>query len=227
MDRDRRIKEDLYGLFASLGKALSSPARLRILDLLSQRERSVESIAAQAELSVANTSAHLRALHSAGLVRSRREGRYVVYELSSKDVFPFLRTFQSMARRSLAEVDRMVRAFYERPEELDPIEPEELLRRIREGDVTVVDVRPEDEYHAAHLPGAILVPPEEVEDRIAELPADREIVAYCRGPYCLYSSSAVVRLKERGRRARRLSIGLPDWLARGLPVEESTAMVGP
>lgn len=211
--------KQVYTHFARIGKALSSPARLEILDLLAQGEKPVEVIAAQTRLGVKNASAHLRELRSACLVETRKEGTYVHYRLANDGVFHLLREFQALGRHQIAEVDRVTQLFLESRDELEPIGPEALLHRLEEGAVTVLDVRPEDEYRAGHLPGALSVPPEELERRIGSLPKGREVVAYCRGPYCVYAADAVEALRKAGFRARRMELGVPDWRAAGLPVE--------
>jgi rhodanese-related sulfurtransferase/DNA-binding transcriptional ArsR family regulator len=212
------IKDQLFANFARIGKALSSPKRLEIIDLLSQGERAVESLAAETALTVGNASAHLKVLHAARLVDRKRDGQRILYRLASPGVFRLLRELQHFAEERLAEVDRMVRLYYESPEALEPVSADELLRRVRGGEVVLVDVRPREEYLAGHLPGAVNIPPDELEVHLTDLPADREIVAYCRGPYCLYSVKAVTALRRAGYRASRLAAGLPDWRAEGHPV---------
>jgi rhodanese-related sulfurtransferase/predicted transcriptional regulator len=214
----REIKSELFDNFARIGKALSNSHRLEILDLLSQCERSVEAVAEAADLKVANASAHLRALHDAGLVERRKDGQRVLYRLASPRVFSFLRDLQALAEDQVAEVGRLVQLYYDSPDELEPVTCAELEQRLDSEDVLVLDVRPSEEYRASHLPGAVNVPPGELEDRLRELPKNREIVAYCRGPYCLFSVEAVSTLQREGYRARRLAGGLPDWSADGRPV---------
>lgn len=214
----REIKDRLFAEFARMGKAVSSPRRIELLDLLAQGERTVERIAEETELTVKNASAHLQALKRARLVETRREGTRVFYRLASQDVFRFLRALQGLGRERLAEADRIISLFYEDPTGLEPVDAAELRRRLDEGGVVVLDVRPRDEYLAGHLPGAISIPVEELERRLAELPGSGEIVAYCRGPYCLFSGEAVELLRRHGFRARRLAPGLPDWRAQGFPV---------
>lgn len=215
----REFKDQIYEQFARIGKALSSPKRLEILDLLSQGEKSVEVIARQTALTVKNASAHLRELRAARLVETRKEGTYVFYRLASETMFRLLRDLQALGRGRIAEVDRIARQFFTSRDELDPIDARELLRRMEGGEVIVLDVRPEEEYRAGHVPGAWSVPVEDVERIIPELPRDREIVAYCRGPYCVYAATAVELLCSAGLRARRMEEGLPDWRLAGLPVE--------
>lgn len=215
---ERAIKDRLFSEFARIGKAISSPQRLELLDLIAQGEKPVERLAEQAEMGVKNTSAHLRRLREARLVETRKEGRHVYYRVADEEVIRFLRALQGIARSRLAEAERLIRLHYEKPEELEPVGARELLRRLREEDVTVLDVRPEDEYRAGHIPDAISIPVDELEARLEELPDDREVVAYCRGPYCTFAGEAVELLNGHGLRARRMEEGLPDWRALGLPV---------
>lgn len=215
----REFKDQLHEQFARIGKALSSPRRLEILDLLAQGEKPVEAIAEQTSLSIKNASAHLRELRGARLVETRKEGTYVFYRLAGDRVFGVLREIQGLARERLTEVDHVTRLYLEDRDGMEPIGAEELRRRMREGEVTILDVRPEDEYRAGHIAGAISLPVPDLERRIAELPGDREVIAYCRGPYCVYAAEAVEALRRAGLRARRMEEGLPDWKARGFPVE--------
>jgi rhodanese-related sulfurtransferase/DNA-binding CsgD family transcriptional regulator len=214
----RELKDQLHEQFARIGKALASPKRLEILDLLAQGEKPVEAIVEQTALNIKNVSAHLRELRSARLVETRKEGTYVFYRLAGERVFQVLRGIQSLARERLAEVDHVARLFFEHRDEMEPCDAEELLRRMQNGEVAILDVRPEDEYRAGHIQGAISIPVQELERRISELPDDQEVVAYCRGPYCVYAAEAVASLRKAGLRARRLEEGLPDWKARGFPV---------
>lgn len=211
-------KHRLLEQFARVGKAVSSAARLELLDLLAQGEKPVETLAAQSGLSVTNTSNHLKELRLCGLIVARKEGSYVYYRLADPVVHEFLRSLQSVARRQLAEVRQTVQDYFAAPDALEPIEAEELLDRVRADDVVVLDVRPEDEYASAHIPGALSIPVGELERRLSELPAGKEIVAYCRGPYCVLAVRALELLRSRGIRARRLEDGVPDWRARGFEV---------
>jgi rhodanese-related sulfurtransferase/DNA-binding transcriptional ArsR family regulator len=211
-------KKALFEHFARIGKAVGSPARLELLDLLGQGEKPVETLARQAGLSVTNTSNHLKELRGASLVSTRKDGPYVFYRLADPSVQEFLRSLQALAHRQLADVRQIVQDYFERPDDLEPVEAEALLNRIRAGEVVVLDVRPEDEYVAGHIPGARSVPLSDLEGRLTELPAGAEVVAYCRGPYCVLAPEAVELLRSRGFRARRLADGLPDWTARGLPI---------
>lgn len=212
------VKAELYQQFARIGKALASSNRLELLDLLAQCERPVEALAEQAHLSLANTSQHLQVLREVHLVKARKDGLQVYYQLADQGVLDLLRNLQYLAQRQLAEVDRTVRLYYENPAELEPVNAFELLNRMEQGEVLVLDVRPAVEYQAGHIPSAVSIPITELEGRLAELPKDKEIVAYCRGPYCLYAPEAVELLTHSGYKARRLTIGLPDWRAEGLVV---------
>jgi rhodanese-related sulfurtransferase len=214
----RAFKDALYEQFARVGHAVSSPKRLELLDLLSQGEKTVEQLAEQIDTPVKNTSAHLRVLRQARLVETRRDGAYVYYRLPDDAVFRFLRDLQALGRSRLAEVERVAQLYLDGRDELEPITLQELRRRMRGGDVTVIDVRPEEEYRAAHIPGALSVPVAQLKRRLSEIPKRREVVAYCRGPYCVYSVEAVAILRKQGYRARRADEGLPDWRAAGLPV---------
>jgi rhodanese-related sulfurtransferase len=216
----KTAKGDLLEQFARIGKAVSSPARVQLLDLLAQGEKPVERLARQAGLSVTNTSNHLRELRGAALVATRKDGVHVYYRLSDPTVHDFLRGLQDLAARQLAEVRQIVRDYFEEPDALEPVAAADLLERIESDEVVVLDVRPEDEYAAGHLPGALSIPVAELEERLAELPFDREVVAYCRGPYCVMSLEAVEMLRSHGFRARRLDVGLPDWRAQGRSVAE-------
>lgn len=211
-------KRELFRHFARVAKAMSSPARLELLDLLSQAEKPVETLARQAGLSVTNTSNHLRELRATGLVANRREGLQVYYRLADPAVHEFLRCLQEIARRQLAEVREIVREYFDGPESLEPVHMDALLERMKADEVVVLDVRPEDEYAAGHVPGALSVQVKELERMLEELPPGKEVVAYCRGPYCVLSVKAVEILRSRGIRARRLDEGLPDWRDRGLAV---------
>jgi len=221
---DREAKRALFDEFARVGKAVSSGRRIEVLDILANGERSVEGLAEQLGLSVANTSQHLQVLRQAGLVRTRREGTSIRYRLAAPEVFEFLRALRALAAGRLAEVERLARAYLGARDTLEPVTRQELARRLRRGgDLVVVDVRPAEEFAAGHLPGAVSIPLSELQRRLRELPKDREIVAYCRGPYCVFSHAAVELLRRRGFRARRLEEGLPEWEAADLPVVREEA----
>lgn len=214
----RAFKDRVFEQFARITGALASPRRLEIIDLLAQAERSVEEVARLAGLSVANASRHLQVLRAARLVEVRRHGSYAHYRLADEHVVRAWRAIRVLAEARLVELDQVVRSFLEDRAEVEPVTAAELLRRMRSGDVVVLDVRPEEEYRAGHVRGALPVPLERLEAALEELPREREVVAYCRGPYCVYSDEAVALLRARGFRARRLELGLPDWKAEGFPV---------
>ncbi|HUP20424.1 MAG TPA: metalloregulator ArsR/SmtB family transcription factor [Gemmatimonadota bacterium] len=217
------LRTRLFDGLARMAGAVASPRRLQLLDLLAQGEKNVETLARQTGMTVGNASAHLARLRAASLVETRQDGPYVYYRLADDALIPFLRSLEELARRRLAEVERLVRESFEEPERLVPIGVDALRERMRAGDVTVIDVRPEDEYRAGHIPGALSVPLGELEERLERLPRDREVVAYCRGPWCVLSLEAVAALRRAGISGRRLDAGLPDWRVRGLPVETETS----
>jgi len=219
MNKHRIFKDQLFEQFARIGKALANPHRLELLDLLAQAERTVEDLSREAGMSVANTSRHLQELKAARLVEVRREGLYGYYRLADERVFEVWRAIRELGEERLAEVDRLVGTYLTDRGSLEAVSVEELLVRMREEGVLVLDVRPEEEYRAGHIPGARSVPLERLEAYLEELPRDREVIAYCRGPYCVFSDEAVALLRSRDYRARRLAEGLPDWRAAGLPVE--------
>lgn len=214
----RDFKDPLYAQFARVGHAVASPKRIELLDLLSQGEKTVEQLADQSAASVKNTSAHLRVLRQVQLVETRRDGTYIHYRLAGDDVFEFLRNLQTLGRNRLAEVQQAATLYINGRDELEPVTLKELRRRLRDDDVTLIDVRPAEEYRAGHIPGALSIPVNQLKRRVRELPKSREVVAYCRGPYCMYSVEAVAILRKNGYKARRADEGLPDWRASGLPV---------
>lgn len=205
----REAKQALFEAIAAMGKAFSSPRRLELLDLLAQAPRSVEELARASEQSTANASQHLQALHAAGLLTRTREGTRVVYAFAGEDALGLWLSLRDASVAHLGEVERAARDYL--GEEVETIGRAELLERLREGDVVVVDVRPEEEFAAGHIEGARSIPLEELERRLAELPPDQEIVAYCRGPFCAYAHEAVRQLSKAGRSARRLEDGWPEW----------------
>jgi rhodanese-related sulfurtransferase len=216
---DRATKTALFNEFARVGKALSSGRRIELLDVLANGERSVVGLARETELSVANASQHLQLLRQAGLVTTRREGTSVRYRLAAAEVFELWRNLRALAAVRLAEVERLAAAYLGARDELEPVTRAELARRIQAGDeIVVLDVRPADEHGTGHVPGAVSIPIGELRRRLRELPPDREVVAYCRGPFCAYANEAVAQLREAGFQARRLEDGLPEWQAAGLPV---------
>lgn len=217
--RDHRaFKNDVFRQLARVPKALSSPRRLELVDLLAQAERSVEELAELAEMSMANTSQHLQVLRQALLVTARRDGLKVYYSLANESVFRAWQAMRALGQQQFAELDRIVRTYLAERETLESVGADELLRRMRTDRIVVLDVRPAAEYRSGHILGARSVPVRELERRIAELPKKSEIVAYCRGPFCVYADAAVALLRRRGFRARRLDAGFPDWKAAGLPV---------
>jgi rhodanese-related sulfurtransferase len=219
MNIHRDFKDQLFEQFARIGKALANPHRLELLDLLAQGERTVESLAQETNMSVASTSRHLQVLHGAQLVKVRREGLYAYYQLADERVFAVWQSLRDFAGVRLAELERVVQTFLDDRAALEAIDATELLTRLQDESVIVLDVRPEEEYRAGHIPGAHSVPLERLEAYLEHIPTDREVVAYCRGPYCVFSDEAVAFLHSRGYRARRLNQGLPDWRAAGMPVE--------
>lgn len=212
-------KADLYQAIGRVAAALGSAGRLQILEFVAQRERSVDTLAAMTGLSVANTSKHLQALRQAGLVSARKEGLRVYYTIAGDDVSLLLAALRGVAERRAADVARLLRTWLAHRDELEPVPAREVLTRVKKGLVTVLDVRPAEEYAAGHLPGALNVPLDRLEKYLAKLPRRKEVVAYCRGPYCLMSFEAVEKLRKRGFKAKRLEDGYPEWRAAGLPVE--------
>jgi rhodanese-related sulfurtransferase/DNA-binding transcriptional ArsR family regulator len=217
-DAKRDFKDHLYGEFARIGKAIASPHRLEILEVLAQGERTVESVASETGLSVANASRHLQQLRQAQLVLTRREGLFVHYRLSGPEVVGLVLALRHAAEQHLAEVDRVVRDFFGDRDDFEPVTPDELARRMTNGEVMVLDVRPEQEYAAGHIAGARSIPVVDLSERLAELPREKEFVAYCRGPYCVYADEAVAVLRANGLKAQRLTEGYPEWSLAGRPV---------
>ena len=221
------MKKEIYEQISRIGKAVASPARLELLDLLTQGPRTVDVLAREAGLSVANASQHLRILRAARLVEAEKKGLFVTYRLADPKVGDFFFTLRALAEDRLADIERIVRQFMAGRESLEPVEKESLLERVREGVVTVVDVRPREEYRAGHIPGAVSVPLKELEPYLPRLPSDHQIVAYCRGPYCVLAIDAVEILRAHGFRAMRLDDGVLEWQARGLALavgEEAAAV---
>ncbi len=214
-------KKLLFAQFAQVAKALSHEHRLEILEFLAQGERSVESLANLTGLSIANASQHLQRLARAGLVDGRRDGHFNYYRIADDAVLALLTGLRTVAENNLAEVDKIVSQYFLAKDSLEPVSPPQLLDRSRKGLVTVLDVRPSDEFAAGHVPGAVNIPLKELEQRLTELPKDQEVVAYCRGPYCVLSFDAVDLLRGRGYSARRLENGLPEWKLAGHPVEQN------
>ena len=216
------FKHDLFTQFARVGKALSNGNRLELLEYIAQGGRSVEELAKVSGLSVANTSQHLQQLRQAGLVRSHKEGLKVYYALSGEDVIGLLDALRGVAERHVADVERLVNTYLTVKDELEPLPRKELLERVREGLVTVLDVRPSEEYAAGHVPGAVNVPLAELRQYLKTINPEKEIVAYCRGPHCVLAFDAVAYLRKQGLKARRLEDGFPEWKTAGLPVRTGT-----
>ena len=217
---NRLFKDAIYEQFARIGKAVSSPKRLELLDLLCQGERTVEVLAKESSLAVANASQHLQVLRAARLVATEKVGLFVVYRLADQAVCEFYRSMRVLAESRLAEVEQIKRRFLEGKEGMEPVDRDELLKLVREEAVTVLDVRPVEEYNAAHIPGALSVPLKELKRHLAELPRNQEIVAYCRGPFCVLSVQAVEMLRAQGFNAVRLEEGIQDLRAMGFPIAE-------
>jgi rhodanese-related sulfurtransferase/DNA-binding transcriptional ArsR family regulator len=213
------FKHDLFNQFARVGKALSNGNRLELIEYIAQGERSVDALAQVAGLTVANTSQHLQQLRQAGLVVSRKQGLKVYYRLSGNDVIELLDALRQVAERHIADVERLVDTYLTVKDDLEAIPREELIDRVRNDLVTVLDVRPQDEYEAGHVPGAVNVPLARLEQYLKKLSLKQEVVAYCRGPHCILAFDAVARLRARGYKARRLQDGFPEWQSAGLPVE--------
>jgi len=211
-------KQALFAQFAAVAKTLGHAHRLELLEQLAQGERSVEVLADRTGLSIANASQHLQHMRRAGLVANRRDGKFVYYRLADDAVLELLAALRRIAEQNLAEVERVVRSYFDKRDDLEPVSRKELVKRSRAGTVTMVDVRPEDEFTLGHLPGALNIPLRELEARLGEIDPKQEIVAYCRGPYCVLSYEAVAKLRARGFNVRRLEDGLPEWRAAGLPV---------
>jgi rhodanese-related sulfurtransferase/DNA-binding transcriptional ArsR family regulator len=224
MTRDiahRAFKDRLYGQFARVGKALASPHRLELLELLAQGERTVDDLAHEVGMSMANASQHLQALRDAGLVESRKQGLFVRYRVADDSVVELSTAIRTVAERRLADLERVVRDHFGDRSDPEPVAMKELLARARSGKVVILDTRPAGEFAAGHIAGALSVPVDDLKRKLAELPKTKEFVAYCRGPYCVYADRAVEMLRESGRRARRLDGGFPEWKLAGLPVEKS------
>ncbi len=219
--RGREFKDAVFEQFALIASAFASPKRIEIIDILAQGERNVETIAAETGLTVANTSRHLQVLKGAHLVLWRKEGLQVIYHLADPMVLSGYRTLQGLAEARLAEVGRLVYDYFSGTDGLEPVESAELLRRVRDRDAIVIDVRPREEYEAGHIQGALSIPLAQLKQRLAELPRGKQIVAYCRGPYCVLAAEAVRLLRARGFDALRLKEGYPEWRDASLPVASS------
>lgn len=221
MSSHRQFKDRIYDELAALAKAISAPKRLELVDLLCQGPRTVEALARQSNMSVANASQHLHVLRGAGLVESEKKGLYVEYRLADDDVARFFLALRALGESRFAGVKLVAREYFDSRGATEAVEGDELLRRVRKGEVTVLDVRPAEEYRAGHIPGAISIPVGELEARLKELPKNREVVAYCRGPYCVMAADAVDLLRKKGYRAHRMEQGVVDFRARGWRLEEA------
>jgi rhodanese-related sulfurtransferase/DNA-binding transcriptional ArsR family regulator len=215
----RGFKNGLYQQFARIGKALAAPARVEMMELLAQRERTVESLADELGLTMGNASAHLQVLREARLVEARKEGLYMHYRLADDSVLELLQSVRKAAESRLAEVDRLVETYFHDRAEMDALSFGELRTRLKAGDAILIDVRPIEEYEAGHIAGALSIPYDALEERLRELPKDKDVVAYCRGPYCVFADQAVATLKSKRRKAFRLEAGYPEWKTAGLPVQ--------
>jgi rhodanese-related sulfurtransferase/DNA-binding transcriptional ArsR family regulator len=225
--QERRFKDTTYAALAGLGKAVASPVRLELLDLLSQSDRTVEDLARMSAQSVANASQHLQALLRARLVRRAKEGLFARYRLAAPEVSDFLRALRVLAEGQTDELERAKQRLLDEMGKAKPVDRGELVRRVLDGEAFVIDVRPSEEYQAGHLPGALSIPLEELDARLNRLPRRREIVAYCRGPYCVLAVEAVRRLRAKGYRAARLELGVVEWRARGLRVDTGSSPKNP
>ena len=215
----RQFKDAIYEQFSRIGKAVSSPKRLELLDLICQGEKTVETLARETGLTFANTSQHLQTLKAARLIEAEKDGIYVKHRLADEMVCEFFRSMRVLAENRLAEVDMIKRRFLEGREGMEPVNRDDLLKRVIEGGVTVLDVRPVDEYRTGHIPGALSVPLGHLKELLSKLPKNQDIVAYCRGPYCVLAVQAVEMLRKKGFNAIRLEESVQDWRAMGLPVE--------
>lgn len=223
----RLAKDALYEQFARVGKAVSAPKRLELLDLLCQGPRSVEALAQQADISIANASQHLKVLRNARLVDTIKRGTFVEYRLAGDDVSRFFLSLRNLAESRLTEIEQAARDLVGEPTTADSVDRVELLRRVRSGEVTILDVRPAEEFRAGHIAGAISIPLAEIETRLKELPKRKQIVAYCRGPYCVMAVEAIELLRRRGYKAFRIDDGIADWRARGWRVEAGNSRTAP
>lgn len=219
MSRSQEPKQALFEQLAAVARALGSAARLELLDFLAQGARTVEELAQAAGFSMANTSKHLQQLKAAGLVEAHRDGKHIQYRLADDRTLDAIRDLRVLAEAHLEQVGALVQSYLRSRDGLEPVPATELLERAQHGLVTVIDVRPPQEYAQGHIPGALNIPLDQLKRRLKELPRDREIVAYCRGPWCVLSFEAVARLRQVGIYARRLENGLPEWRHAGLPVE--------
>ncbi len=219
MNTGMDFKNRLFEYFAIVARALSSPKRLEIIDVLCHGERTVETLAKEVAITLANASRHLQILKASHLVEARREGTFIYYRLADDCIKDFWFSLRELGRRRIAEIEQLINAFFKSRDELEPVDRNELLERLKTGRAILIDVRPKEEYLSGHIPGAISIPIKELESRLKELPCDVEIVAYCRGPYCVFSVEAVNILRKNGFSARRLREGIHEWRSLGLPLE--------
>jgi rhodanese-related sulfurtransferase/DNA-binding transcriptional ArsR family regulator len=217
--KGREFKDAVFAQFARVAAAFASPKRIEIIDVLVQGERNVETLARETGLSMANTSRHLGILKAAGLAVSRKEGLQAVYRIAGEQVLDGYHALRSLAEDRLADIDRLVRDYFHDVDSLEQVDRMDLLNRARSGEIVVVDVRPKEEYEAGHIPGALSIPLSQLEQHFSELDPEREVVAYCRGPYCVLAAEAVKTMRKRGYRAFRMTEGYPEWREAGLPVE--------
>jgi len=218
----REFKDETFAQFARIASAFASPKRIEIIDVLAQGERNVETLAAETGLTVANASRHLQILKAGGLVTSRKDGVQVIYRTASPEVLEGYRALRSLADERLADVGRLVREYFGDADGVEPITRKELIRRTRRGEVTIVDVRPDEEFAAGHIAGALSLPLSSLQRLLSEVPTKKEVIAYCRGPYCVLAAEAVRVLRKKGYSARRLEEGYPEWRDAGLPVESGS-----
>jgi len=223
MPKPPHPKKALFGHLARVAKALASPGRLELLETLAQGERSVDALSKASGMSVANTSHHLQTLREGGLVQSRREGLQMIYDLSDGEIPKLLSGIGHIAERQVAEVEHIVRESFDRRDGFTPVKREELMRMLKKGEAMVIDVRPESEFRAGHIAGAVNIPIESLPQRLKTLPPEQEIIAYCRGPYCLFAIEAIEQLRKQGLNARRLEDGFPEWKAERLPIASDDA----
>ncbi|HJO74787.1 MAG TPA: metalloregulator ArsR/SmtB family transcription factor [Rhodospirillales bacterium] len=216
------LKQQLFARLADVGKAMANGNRLELLEFLAQKERSVETLASLAGLSVANTSQHLQHLRRAGLVTARKQDRHVFYAIAGEDVLSLMIALRQTAEKNFAEMGRLVEGFLLSRDSLEPISQKELSARMKDGLITVIDVRPAEEFAAGHLPNAINIPIDRLDQELERLPTDGEVIAYCRGPYCLLAFEAVTKLRDKGFAARRLEDGFPEWKLAALPIERTS-----